>query len=197
MTGHDRNLRTPDRIRPVDSCGRQSPQRLRAGERGVVRGLRRGARRPGRTRRRRRHAGRRRARRCRSAIGPSSSNPIDDIDASCSSTSGRSTTPGRATPFLLDSAWPTPDLGPIGFAPMGHPPLMVRPAGVPFAGAAAGAPHRARRRRPHRVRLRAHADLRLSRAAAAADDARSRSSPRRRSTRRAGITSSATSTTSR
>jgi GNAT superfamily N-acetyltransferase len=39
---------------------------------------------------------------------------------------------GPATPFLLDSAWPTPDLGPIGFAPMGHPPLMVRPSGEPF-----------------------------------------------------------------
>jgi hypothetical protein len=42
---------------------------------------------------------------------------------------------GPATPFLLDSAWPTPDLEPIGFAPMGHPPLMVRPAGVPFPAA--------------------------------------------------------------
>jgi GNAT superfamily N-acetyltransferase len=39
---------------------------------------------------------------------------------------------GPATPFLLDSAWPTPDLTPIGFARMGHPPLMVRPAGEPF-----------------------------------------------------------------
>jgi len=39
---------------------------------------------------------------------------------------------GPATPFLLDSAWPTPNLEPIGFAPMGHPPLMVRPAGAAF-----------------------------------------------------------------
>jgi hypothetical protein len=39
---------------------------------------------------------------------------------------------GPATPFLLDSAWPTPDLSPLGFTPMGHPPLMVRPAGEPF-----------------------------------------------------------------
>jgi hypothetical protein len=39
---------------------------------------------------------------------------------------------GPATPFLLDSAWPTPDLRPIGFALMGHPPLMVRPAREPF-----------------------------------------------------------------
>jgi hypothetical protein len=30
-------------------------------------------------------------------------------------------------PFLLDSAWPTPDLRAHGFALMGHPPLMVRP----------------------------------------------------------------------
>jgi hypothetical protein len=39
---------------------------------------------------------------------------------------------GPATPFLLDSAWPTPDLSPIGFVLMGHPPLMVRPSGTPF-----------------------------------------------------------------
>jgi GNAT superfamily N-acetyltransferase len=39
---------------------------------------------------------------------------------------------GPDTPFLLDSAWPTPDLGSLGFTPMGHPPLMVRPAGAPF-----------------------------------------------------------------
>ena len=39
---------------------------------------------------------------------------------------------GPKTPFLLDSAWPTPNLGPIGFALMGHPPLMVRAPGEPF-----------------------------------------------------------------
>jgi hypothetical protein len=33
-------------------------------------------------------------------------------------------------PFLFDSAWPTPDLRAHGFALMGHPPLMVRPAGL-------------------------------------------------------------------
>jgi GNAT superfamily N-acetyltransferase len=38
----------------------------------------------------------------------------------------------RPDPFLLDSAWPTPDLRPYGFELMGHPPLMVRPAGVPL-----------------------------------------------------------------
>jgi hypothetical protein len=36
-----------------------------------------------------------------------------------------------AVPFLLDSAWPTPDLRSHGFVLMGHPPLMVRPAHVP------------------------------------------------------------------
>jgi GNAT superfamily N-acetyltransferase len=39
---------------------------------------------------------------------------------------------GPATPFLLDCAWPTPDLSSIGFTRMGHPPLMVRPPGEPF-----------------------------------------------------------------
>jgi hypothetical protein len=37
---------------------------------------------------------------------------------------------GRAGgPFLLFSAWPTPDLRPHGFTPVGHPPLMFRPTG--------------------------------------------------------------------
>jgi GNAT superfamily N-acetyltransferase len=39
---------------------------------------------------------------------------------------------GPATPFLLDSAWPTPDLGPLGFTRVGHPPLMLRPESTPF-----------------------------------------------------------------
>jgi hypothetical protein len=34
------------------------------------------------------------------------------------------------TLFLLDSAWPTPDLRTYGFTLMGHPPMMVRPVGV-------------------------------------------------------------------
>jgi hypothetical protein len=38
-------------------------------------------------------------------------------------------------PFLLDSAWPTPDLRAYGFALMGHPPLMVRPAGAALPAA--------------------------------------------------------------
>jgi hypothetical protein len=33
-------------------------------------------------------------------------------------------------PFLLFSAWPIGDLRGHGFAPVGHPPLMVRPAGL-------------------------------------------------------------------
>jgi hypothetical protein len=35
-------------------------------------------------------------------------------------------------PFLLDSAWPTPDLREHGFVLMGHPPLMVRAADTPL-----------------------------------------------------------------
>lgn len=31
--------------------------------------------------------------------------------------------------FLVFSAWPTPDLRPLGFGLVGHPPLMLRPAG--------------------------------------------------------------------
>lgn len=37
-----------------------------------------------------------------------------------------------AGPFLVDSAWPTPDLRAYGFILMGHPPLMARaPAPLP------------------------------------------------------------------
>ncbi len=39
---------------------------------------------------------------------------------------------GPPTPFLLDSAWPTPDLSTSGFTRLGHPPLMMRPHGDPF-----------------------------------------------------------------
>jgi len=34
-------------------------------------------------------------------------------------------------PHIVFSAWPTPDLRPIGYQPVGHPPLMLRPAGTP------------------------------------------------------------------
>ena len=39
---------------------------------------------------------------------------------------------GGAGPFLLDSAWPTPDLRPHGFTLMGHPPLMLRAPHLPL-----------------------------------------------------------------
>jgi hypothetical protein len=42
---------------------------------------------------------------------------------------------GSESPFLLDSAWPTPNLEPLGFTLMGHPPLMLRPAGERFPAA--------------------------------------------------------------
>jgi hypothetical protein len=35
----------------------------------------------------------------------------------------------QGRPFVLISPHPTPDLGPAGLTPVGHPPLMVRPAG--------------------------------------------------------------------
>ena len=103
---------------------------------------------------------------------------------------------GPTVPFLLDSAWPTPDLEPIGFTRMGHPPLMVRPPGDAAPARTARAAHRARRRRPVRVRLRTHPDRRLSRAAAAADDRGHDHDAEGARRRRAGITSSATSTAS-
>jgi len=36
----------------------------------------------------------------------------------------------EGAPFLLDSAWPLPDLRPHGFMLMGHPPMMLRPPSV-------------------------------------------------------------------
>ena len=38
---------------------------------------------------------------------------------------------GGEGPFLVDSAWPTPDLRAHGFMLMGHPPLMVRQSNTP------------------------------------------------------------------
>jgi hypothetical protein len=38
-------------------------------------------------------------------------------------------------PFLVFSAWPSPDLTAAGWALVGHPPLMLRPPGAPPAGA--------------------------------------------------------------
>jgi hypothetical protein len=38
---------------------------------------------------------------------------------------------GTTAPYLLDSAWPTPDLRGDGFHLMGHPPMMVRTTSEP------------------------------------------------------------------
>jgi len=40
---------------------------------------------------------------------------------------------GPGGPWMLWSAWPTPDLRPYGMALVGHPPLMVRPPGGALA----------------------------------------------------------------
>jgi hypothetical protein len=40
-------------------------------------------------------------------------------------------------PYLVDSAWPTPDLRAHGFTLMGHPPLMLRPPNTPLPEAPA------------------------------------------------------------
>ncbi len=101
---------------------------------------------------------------------------------------------GSETPFLLDSAWPTPDLRPHGFALMGHPPLMLRPARTSAPPAPARAPHCPRRRRPDGARLRVHARLRLSGRADAAGGRRHDPHARMPYARRDGITSSGTST---
>ena len=34
------------------------------------------------------------------------------------------------SPWVMWSAWPTPDLEPLGYQPVGHPPLMVRAPGT-------------------------------------------------------------------
>ena len=44
---------------------------------------------------------------------------------------------GTGGPFLLDSAWPTPDLRAHELELMGHPPLMVRPPNAPLPPAPA------------------------------------------------------------
>jgi hypothetical protein len=61
--------------------------------------------------------------------------PIDDVERLLGELRNFYCGTGSATPFLLDSAWPTPDLRPHGFTLMGHPPLMVRPAQMPLPAA--------------------------------------------------------------
>jgi hypothetical protein len=57
--------------------------------------------------------------------------PITDVDAIVDAIRAFYDRSG-AGPFLVDSAWPTPDLRSHGFMLMGHPPLMVRaPAPLP------------------------------------------------------------------
>ena len=41
-------------------------------------------------------------------------------------------------PFVVLSSWPIPDAGDLGITLMGHPPFMLRPAGPPPEGHAAG-----------------------------------------------------------
>jgi Acetyltransferase (GNAT) domain len=37
-----------------------------------------------------------------------------------------------SAPYLMVSAWPSPDLRPLGLGLVGHPPLMLRPPGPPL-----------------------------------------------------------------
>ncbi|HYL52821.1 MAG TPA: hypothetical protein VEZ15_12685 [Acidimicrobiia bacterium] len=53
--------------------------------------------------------------------------PIDDLERTLHELRAFYCAVGGEMPFLVDSAWPTPDLRPHGFALMGHPPLMRRP----------------------------------------------------------------------
>ncbi|HWS45946.1 MAG TPA: GNAT family N-acetyltransferase [Acidimicrobiia bacterium] len=55
--------------------------------------------------------------------------PVGDVDALLASVREFYDGAGHH-PFLVDSAWPLPDLGERGFVLMGHPPIMVRPAGA-------------------------------------------------------------------
>ncbi len=61
--------------------------------------------------------------------------PIDDLERAVHELRAFYCGTGSETPFLLDSTWPTPDLRPHGFALMGHPPLMLRPARTPLPAA--------------------------------------------------------------
>jgi hypothetical protein len=61
--------------------------------------------------------------------------PIDDVERLLTELRNFYSGTGSAAPFLLDSAWPTPDLRAHGFTLMGHPPLMLRPAHMPLSAA--------------------------------------------------------------
>ena len=91
-----------------------------------------------------------------------------------------------ATPFLLDSAWPTPDLRAHGFALMGHPPLMVRPPGIPLPAPPAELRIVRVDDDRDRRRLRAHAHRRLSRAACCSRSNEVHARSRRRPSTRPG-----------
>jgi GNAT superfamily N-acetyltransferase len=58
--------------------------------------------------------------------------PLDDTSAQeLTDRLARYYSAARGGPWMLWSAWPTPDLAPFGFTLIGHPPLMTRPAGTP------------------------------------------------------------------
>jgi GNAT superfamily N-acetyltransferase len=61
--------------------------------------------------------------------------PIDDLERVLHELRSFYCSSGGETPFLLDSTWPTPDLRRHGFALMGHPPMMRRPARAPLPSA--------------------------------------------------------------
>ena len=142
MTGHDRPI---PRSRPATARRRrrrQPPQRLRAGERGVVRRVRPGARRPRRARSTASSTMIDAARRCRSATGPCSNNRSTTSTRVARAHPRRSTTRAPATPFLLDSAWPTPDLAPHRLRAHGPSAAHGAARGRAVPAAAARAAHR-------------------------------------------------------
>ena len=184
-----------DGIRVRDPDRRQPPQRLRPGERSLVR-------RPSELRRGDRVE---RVHESVTLIDASPSLPFTNravlerpLDAD---PGGRSTGSRRST---------TPDPTRRSYSTArGRRPISDRAAtrssaiprscsGRPIRSRRAGrTAHRARRRRPHRVRLRVRDGQRISGAATAADGRRDRHHTGVSRTRPAGITSSVTSTTSR
>ncbi len=194
MTGHDADTGARDGIRVRDPYRRQPPQRFRPGERSLVRGLRNCARRPGRAGARFGDADRRLAfppvhepRRARTASRRRSGRARPDPGVLRLRT--RHAVPTRQR--VADPRSPTARLHARRPSPAHAPAARSVPA---RAGRTA---NRARRRRPHRVRLRVHDGQRISGAATAADGCRDRHHTGVFRARPAGITSSVTSTTSR